>query len=378
MRVLHLLSSTGFHGAETMAAALVRELAAAGVENHVGVFRSHDGSNSDILEVVRDVLDGAAVFPCRGKLDWRALRALRRYVRRQKIDVVHSHKYKTNFYAIAACAGLKRALISTCHNWLGTSAKMRFYAALDKRILSLFDGVVGVSEEVAGELRKYVDADKVSKIDNGIDVERFMAATSKPHAKQALGIGDRPVIGFVGRLAPDKAVSDLIRALRMLHDRGVPGELLVVGDGECAAALQETAGALGVAAQVHFLGRRDDTPAIYPAMDVFVLPSLKEAFPMVLLEAMAAGVPIVATDVGDASYILERGACGTIVAPGDVSGLSRAIERSFAEPQTARALAVTARERVRRCFSSSAMGHRYRQLYSSILKRRFGALRSVP
>lgn len=371
MRVLHLLSSTGFHGAENMAAALIRQLAACGVENHVGIFRSHEGSNTELLQVVREVIQGGEIIDCHGKFDWRAFRVLRRYVREHKIDVVHSHKYKTNFYAVVACFGLPSALVSTCHNWLGTGAKMRFYAALDKRILRMFDRVVGVSNEVTIELRRHMVAEKVVKIDNGIEVQRF-GGTPKSEALRMLGLGARPVVGFVGRLSADKAVSHLLQAARALVSRGLAIDLVVTGDGECAQSLHAEARDLGVGEYVHFLGRRDDTPAIYAAMDVFVLPSLKEAFPMVLLEAMAAGVPVVATEVGDASYILEDGACGVLVEAGDIAALSHAIEKLLTDSDKARRLGSAGRWRVRQRFSSIAMAERYRELYKDALGIRCG------
>lgn len=370
MRVLHLLSSTGFHGAENMAAALIRGLAADGVENYLGMFRSHEGSNLELLDAVEEVIVGGKVFNCRGKFDWRVIFALRRFIREHRIEVVHSHKYKTNFYAAAACIGLKCVRISTCHNWLGVSAKMRFYAALDKRLLRVFDRSVGVSEEVTAELGKYIARRRVTKVDNGIDMARFDGSISKSVAKKALGLGDHPTVGFVGRLTRDKAVSHLLRAVRLLRQAGTTVDLLVVGSGEREQELKDEASALGIAAHVHFLGRRDDTPALYAAMDVFALPSVKEAFPMVLLEAMAAAVPVVATRVGDVSYILQQGACGKLVEPGDIDALRAAIAEWLCDPDTARQTALAGQHRVRQYFSSAAMAARYKALYLDAFRER--------
>lgn len=369
MRVLHLLSSTGFHGAENMAAALIPALAAQGVENYVGLFRSHDGSNIDLLTVVKGNIAAGAVFDCRGKIDVRAVLRLRKFIREHRIDVVHSHKYKTNFYAALACLGFKVSLISTCHNWLGVSAKMRFYAALDKRVLATFDRVVGVSEEVTVELRRHVRSRKVLKIDNGIDLKRFETLPERARAQERLNLGTRPVIGFVGRLTPDKAVSDLLKAVDLLRNRGKEIDVLVVGDGESAEALYTEARTLKLEPTVHFLGRRDDTPVIYAAMDAFVLPSIKEAFPMVVLEAMACGVPVVATRVGDIPYMLEEGACGCLIAPGDVDALSRGIENLIANADIAHRMASAGQQRARDNFSSAAMARRYVRLYADTLPK---------
>ncbi len=371
MRVLHLLSSTGYHGAENMAAELIRQLSAQGVENYLGVFRSHDGSNVEILDAVAgSVLDGM-VFPCRGRWDWRAVRALQRYFRERGIDIVHSHKYKTNLYALVA-ARFKYGLVSTCHNWLGTSVKMRLYAAMDKRILRGFDRVVGVSQEVVSELMRYLPAEKVVKIDNGIDVERFDRKMSRLQAQQALGLGTRPVVGFIGRLTAEKGVSYLLQAAAQLARQGQLVDVVIVGDGEQQEALREEAGRLGLDGRARFLGRRHDTPGLYAAMDVFVLPSFKEAFPIVVLEAMAAGVPVIASRVGDIPYILGESGYGQLVEPGDVAGLASAIRNIIGNQEAAGKTALAGQQRVHEYFSSVAMARRYRDLYVAVDEKRRG------
>ena len=365
MRVLHLLSSTGYHGAENMAAELVRQLSISGVENYLGVFRSHEGSNTEILSAVGGLVRDGVVFQCYGRWDWRTVRALRRYLSEQRIDIVHSHKYKTNLYALIATAGLRCGLVSTCHNWLGTSMKMRLYAALDKRILRGFDRVVGVSGEVVNELMRYLPVERVVKIDNGTDVARFDQKLPKPQAKAALGLGARPVLGFVGRLTADKGVSYLLQAVKLLapHEQM---DIMIIGDGDHENALRNEADYLSIGERVHFFGKRNDTPNLYAAMDVFVLPSLKEAFPIVVLEAMASGVPVIASRVGDIPYILGESECGILVEPGDVSGLLAAIQKLLGDQGAAQQMAFAGQQRVRSCFSSVAMARRYRELYVDV------------
>lgn len=376
MRVLHLLSSTGYHGAENMAAELIRQLSISGVENYLGVFRSHKGSSTEILSAVGGLVRDGAVFQCHGRWDWRTVRTLRRYLREQRIDVVHSHKYKTNLYALIATAGLRCGLVSTCHNWLGTSMKMRVYAALDKRILRGFDRVVGVSGEVVNELMQHLPAEKVVKIDNGADVARFDRKLPKSQAKAALGLGARPVLGFVGRLTADKGVSYLIQAAKQFSQQGQL-DIMIVGDGDHQNALRNEADHLGIGERVHFFGKRNDTPNLYAAMDVFVLPSLKEAFPIVVLEAMASGVPVIASRVGDIPYILGDSECGILVEPGDVMGLCAAIRKLLGDRSAAQQMAFAGQQRVQSCFSSVAMARRYRELYADVRKEQRGGRESL-
>lgn len=351
-----------------MAAELIRGLAGRGVENYVGTLRSGEDSNTEIIGAVHGIVRDAAVFDCRGRVDWRVLFALRRYVREHGIDVVHSHKYKTNFYAALACAGLPCALVGTCHNWLLSSAKMRFYAALDKRVLKAFDRAVGVSQAVLGELRKHLDETRAVKIDNGVDTTRFSGAIPRQAAKAALGLVGKATAGFVGRLSLDKGVSNLLLAVRILQTKGIEIEVLVVGEGEHGSELRREVRALGIEDNVHFLGRRSDTPQLYAAMDILVLPSLAEAFPMVVLEAMAMGVPVIASRIGDIPYIL--GGDGILVEPGAVEGLGAAIEGVLHDPTGAQRKATAGQQRVREHFSSLAMARRYHELYVDALETR--------
>ena len=354
-----------------MAAELIRGLSARGVENYVGTLRSSEDSNTEIVDAVRDVVRDAVVFQCQGRADWRVFFALRRYVQEHEISVVHSHKYKTDFYAAIACTGLRCVLISTCHNWLLTSAKMRFYAALDKMVLKAFDKAVGVSRAVADELRRHLDEGKTAKIDNGVDTARFTGTISRHEAKAALGLAGRPIVGFVGRLSPDKGVAVLLRAVQLLRNKGTRVEALIVGEGEHRDELQREARALGIESNVRFLGQRRDTPGLYAAMDIFVLPSLAEAFPMVVLEAMAMGVAVVASRVGDIPYILGKD--GVLVDPGAVPALSVAIQGLLLDEGGAREKASAGQQRVREHFSAQVMARRYHELYAEAWEKRFGA-----
>ncbi len=365
MRVIHLLSSTGYHGAENMAAELIRQLGKLGVTSHIGVFRSGAQSNLDIIERVGPAVEKAVVFDCRSRADLRAARVLHRYLREERIDVVHSHKYKTNVYALLARWGTRARLVSTCHNWLGTSLRMRAYAALDKRLLRRFDAVVAVSAAIASELERHVAPRKVRRVPNGIDVERFGATQQRTVAKHGFGLDDKTVVGFVGRLSPEKGLSHLLRALARVAEQRADAAALIVGDGALRAALADEARALGIAERVVFAGEQHDTVAAYAAMDLFALSSLNEGLPMVVLEAMASGVPVVATRVGEIPQVLQEGACGWLVPPGDVPALAGAIADVLSDPQAARRVAA-ARTRVTDHFSALSMARAYRRIYDDV------------
>ncbi|MEY4750859.1 MAG: hypothetical protein RIQ60_3073 [Pseudomonadota bacterium] len=326
MKVAHFLSTTAFHGAESMAAELIRQLAALGVHNHLLLLDNAGRSDRQLLTETAEVLAGSAMLPCARAFDPLTFRALGDYLLQHDIDVLHSHKYKTSFYALPVCRRQGRGVVTTYHNWIETTPALRAYAMLDRRLARFNHLAVGVSSPVMQVLRRHVPAQRLRQIDNGVDTQRFAPAADRAAARRALGLDEQQlVLGCVGRLSTEKGIARLLTALSganraaaasSARAAGKPGAdwvLLLVGDGESAAALQEQARAAGLADRVRFLGRRSDTPAIYQALDVYLLPSHTEAFPMALLEAMACGCAVLAADVGEVARMLDHGRCGSLL-----------------------------------------------------------------
>jgi glycosyltransferase involved in cell wall biosynthesis len=365
MRVLHLLSSTGVHGAETMTLELGRQLRLLGVAPHLALLQTAGPAASEIARHAEVWAESCTVIPCNGRVDLSAVGHLRKILRAQGIDVVHCHGYKPDLYGLLARRGSRVSLIATCHNWLGSSLSMRLYAALDKRVLARFERVVAVSGPVEKELRRYVPAQNVRRIGNGIDTARFAPLRDRVSARKALGLPERTTVGFVGRLTREKGVVTLLRSMaRVVVERATPEvQLIIVGSGPERQQLQSEAEAAGLSGLVHFLGERSDLPQLYNAMDMFVLPSLQEGFPMVILEAMAARVPIVATPVGDVAMMLDEGRAGRLIPLNSTAELASALLELLKEPARAHALATTAHARVSARFSSAAMARSYLALY---------------
>jgi glycosyltransferase involved in cell wall biosynthesis len=370
VRVLQLLSSTGFHGSESMAAELVRGLHGLGVTVDVAVFDNSGRGDRTILEAAAPYIQDGQVIPCRGRVDLSAVEALRKSIAHRRIDLMHSHKFKTTLYSLLARRRLPCRLVATYHNWLTDTAALRVHAVLDKRLARYCDAAVGVSGPVVEELRRYVPADRVHHIGNGVDAARFRRLLSQAEAKRALRLPvDRKLIGFVGRLSAQKGLSSLLRAIAEFPAALRAGvDLVIAGDGEERRALEDEARALGLADRTHFLGTRSDTPTVYSALDAFVLPSEQEAFPMVVLEAMACGLPIVATDVGDTARIVEDGVSGLVVPPRNRECLRQALVGVLQNSDRAQRLGEAARERLVKNFSSAQMAQSYLALYERLLR----------
>lgn len=350
-----------------MAAELIRHTSRIGVESHLGVFDNGGRGDRSIIGATEAFAGGHVIVPSRGQFDRAAVRAIAHYARAHRIDIVHSHKYKTTFHALLARRRGGFRLVSTYHNWLNETRSLRLYALIDKQLARFCDAAIGVSEPVARELARFVPARRVFHIENGIDLERFQPPDSRAAARAAigLGLGERPVIGFVGRLTAQKGVADLIDALA-ISQRSHPADVLIVGDGEERAALEARAARADFGDRIRFLGSRRDTPALYGAMDLFVLPSLVEAFPMVLLEAMACEVPVIATPIGDIPRIVTAGT-GWITPQQNAAQLSDRLSAALSDIDALHAMGRRGRAHVLENFSAERMAQRYRERYEALL-----------
>lgn len=377
MRVLHLLESGGLYGAERVVLNLSLAMRDAGRhEPVVGCIVQRPGEPSALCdEAARLGLRAEKVLLRNLRLPLDAPTAARR-LRAQGIDLVHSHGYKATVYGSALRAWWRVPMTATCHLWFmdrGAPLKMRAMVAMEQRLYRRFPVVVAVSREIRDVLvRAGARADSVRVIANGIPLDGPQPdAAAREALRASLGVPEGAFLVLTaGRLTAQKDQATLLRAVAALPAGGRPVCCLVAGDGELRGELEGLLAGLGASAQVRLLGFRDDVPALLRAADAFALPSLDEGMPMVLLEAAAAGAPLVATPVGDVPTLVRDGATGLLVARGDVAALSAALLRLRDEPGLAARLGAAAREEVRREHSHEAMAARYAEVYEDYAARR--------
>ncbi|MDE2434445.1 MAG: glycosyltransferase family 4 protein, partial [Burkholderiales bacterium] len=332
-------------------------------------FDNGDGSADEIVKEVGYSGVTATVNPCEGPLDFSAFHRLHQYVKRHQINVIHSHKYKTTFYAIMGRLFCRYKLITTYHNWLYDSIALRCYAWLDKRLARFNDVAIAVSSPVAAELRRHMTAATICQIGNGIDLSRFDVKLTKQDARRMLGLAqDGNVIGFVGRLSPEKGLNYLIEAAQLMTDKIPRLSLIIAGDGPEHDRLHREIQSRGLTKVVHLLGNRKDTPVVYAAMDVFALPSIDEAFPMVLLEAMASRRPVVATQVGEVCRIVTDHQTGYVVPPRQPNALANALTNLLSQPEKLESISQAAHLHAQRHFSSRTVAGQYQTIYLQLLK----------
>lgn len=302
-----------------------------------------------------------------------ALVRLVRLARACRVTVLHAHAAAA---ALAACpagrlAGVGAVVVTTHGSVrLGGVWRQRAAVASQKAVLRWADRTICVAEHVRAEMLELglVQSERAVTVYNGIDPPVPPAGAAEA-LRRELGLpADRPVVGTLARLAPQKGVEYLLRAAAALGEDGRPVTLVIAGDGPLKAPLENTARTLGVDAR--FLGRRPDVAALLGLFDVFVLPSVTEGLPLVVLEAMAVGCPVVATRVGGVPEALEDGRTGRLVPSADPVALAQGVEAALRDRAGTQTMAAAAAERVRRLFSHEQMVRRTLAVYRDALAAR--------
>jgi len=369
MRILQLISSAGYYGAENVLVCLAESLRSAGHENLIGVFHNQHRPNTEIADRARTLALPTVIFPCRGRLDRDAIASIQQCVRDNDIDLIHTHGYKSNIYGILAARAARVPMVATCHNWPALTLPLRLYSILDRMVLHKANHVVAVSENVRRRLRHFaISRRKISVIQNGVDTRRF--ASAQPVLRQELGLNGRTVVGAVGRLSSEKGHKFLLEAAPRLFAEFPDLAVVFVGAGPEQPALESLAKEFNLQDRVFFAGFRNDMPQVYASIDIFVLPSLEEAMPLTMLEAMAAGLPVVASDVGDIGKTIGSSDCGLLVQPGSAEELLAALARVLRDPALRAALGANARARVHSAFSIQRTAAQYLEVYQSVLHAR--------
>ena len=367
MKILQLISSGGHYGAESMLLNLCRGLRNAGEEITVGVFLNKHRPNLELAKRLSEQALHCELIPCAGRFDWQAVRSLRKIIRGGGFGIVHSHGYKADFYALAAARLEKSLLVATCHGWPGKSFSLKAYAALDRVCLRYVSRVAAVSEQRATDLNKAgVRREKIVKILNGINPMAFSKAV--PAEGIRTNRPDEFVIGMVGRLANEKGCDVLLRSISEIRGEFPGARVVFVGEGPLRDSLKQLAQSLGMENSVHFAGYREDMPSIYAGFDVFVLASSYEGLPMVILEAMASGKPVIATRVGEIPRVIESENTGVLIEPNKTEALRDALLRLLRDSNLREEMGKRAASHVIRYFSIDQMSRAYLDVYRDVVR----------
>jgi glycosyltransferase involved in cell wall biosynthesis len=372
MRVLIMMSSLAMGGAERTVVDVLPHLLAAGATPVLCTLNTRRDSTLAVA------FSGTGIeridLEARRLLDRAAWQRLRKLLETRRFDLIHTQDQDTHCYGALARWRLDTPVVMTRHVLREPTDTPKETARAGLVLLAArfgADRLVAVSGAVREQFARQtrLPAARIETIYNGIDVARFATRGMREAKRRELRWpDDQRVVLMVAVLRRGKGHDILFRAIPHLS-RLVPGvKVKIVGEGELSALLREQASELGDS--VEFLGERADVPDLLGAADALVLPSWNEALPTVLIEAGAASLPVVATNVGGAPEIVREGETGYLVEPGDAAAIADRLTRVLNDPPHSRTMGESARRRVTEIFSLERQAQHMVAVYKSVLAHR--------
>jgi len=364
LSIVHVLAPAPFGGLETVVKALASGQFTSGDDSCIAAVVSGDPAGHSF--VGDSQLGGCPIIPIQvdGRRYGQERAAVRKTLVGRGADILHTHGYRPDVLLSPLARRMGIQAVTTVHGFTGGGIKNHFYEFLQRRAFRRFDAVVAVSEELRGNLvDSRVPPDRIHTIRNAWKISEKLKTRSQARALLSIPAHRRNVC-WVGRLNPEKAPDVMVRALAMTSHSDL--HLSMIGTGSMRRKCETLAESLGVSARCHWHGMVGGAGLLLPAFDAVVITSWTEGTPMVLLEAMAATVPIITTLVGGIPDVVSQ-AEAKVVSPGDIGGLASALDEVLSGPGAAAVRSAAAKRRLERDFSVEKWVSRYREVYSSLM-----------
>lgn len=366
--VLHLTSSTFFGGPERQMLGLARSLTA---EFHSVFLSFSENRQCQIFldEVRRQAFDAVELAHDTPHL-LAAVLELTRHIREFQADVLCCHGFKADILGLFAARRAGIPVIAVSRGWTGENSKVRLYEMLDRLFLRGMDRVVGVSKAQAAKVRAAgVAAGKILVIPNAIRTGRFDHPDPSARAELERLFPDpvRRIAGAAGRLSPEKGFDTLIEAATHVLKADAGSGFVLFGEGVLRERLAAQIVAHGLEGRFVLAGFRSDLDRFIPHLDLLVQSSYTEGMPNVVLEACAAGVPVVATAVGGTPEVVDDGESGYLVPSGDTETLARRMSELLSCGAARRAMGRHGQARIRERFTFEAQAFQYHQLFEELV-----------
>jgi glycosyltransferase involved in cell wall biosynthesis len=374
--VLHIRDSSGIFGGERAILTLARNLDRDLFDLSLLCMRRPDGRSEPLIALASRLGIRVETLEVRGRLDFKALSRLRDFIRKEAVSIIHTHDFKSDFYGIWATANLDVRRVATAHGSTRDSRLKRAYLFFDEYLAyRFFDRVIAVSEDLREQLGKGAGREKLTVIPNGLDPDllSFQSGEGEPEPPFVKEQGMK-TFAVIGRLFPDKGHAVFLEAFSLIAREIPEAAGLIAGDGPERDAVLKQIQSLSLADRVRYCGVRKDMKGFYGLADCLVIPSYTEGLPYVLLEAMAFGIPIIATSVGDMPRLVRDGVTGYLVPPGDARALAERMKDLVRMPVHAMSMAEEGRRLVHDRYSARAMARSTEQLYLSLAPGANGSL----
>lgn len=372
MRVLHVIKATGIAGAEKHLLQLLPGLRARGIDAWLLLLQEAALPQDEFARLLREQGVPVEQHTMQRHIDVTLLPWLTGYVRQQKPDIVHTHLLHAVLYGTLAAKTTGAHTISSHHNddpFLRRAPLRLTY----RQYWRMMDAGIAISAYVAAFCRAIegAPADKLHVIHYGLPAPPpTHDSAARTMLRREIGVSkDAQLVGMIARLTEQKGVTYGLQAFARVSQRYPDAHLVIVGDGELRAALEAEARALRLTPWTHFLGWRPDAAALMRGLDVLLMPSLWEGFGLVLLEAMAAALPVVASSVSAIPEIVLHGETGLLVPPGDVEGLAVALDRLLRDAPLRQHMGLLGLDRLEAHFSVGQMIDKTIAVYQQVKGR---------
>ncbi|HHJ13731.1 MAG TPA: glycosyltransferase family 1 protein [Gammaproteobacteria bacterium] len=374
IKVLHLRDTDRVCGPGKTILETACRVDAAHFELAIGLLMLEHEKTNQYLEAARG--RGVRVLPLRARSQFSPaiIDVIAGTVRREGFDIIHSHEYKSDILAVLAARRCGVPIVTTAHGWITNSFKSRVYIWAGKQSFRFFDRVIAVSPRIREEILRFgVHPGRVELIYNAIVMDNYRPAEHEAgFLRQRFEIPpDATLIGDIGRLSPEKGQIEFLRAAReLLRERPQGLYFVLVGDGPDRPRLEDWVRREGLTGRVFFTGHEYDVRPVYRDLDILALTSYTEGFPNVLLEALCMDVPVLASDVGGVSAIVEDGVTGIMVPDHDAGAVARGLRRMLDDPALCRDMVACGQARIRERFEFSVRVAKIQDLYRQVLSGR--------
>lgn len=369
-RILHIRDSGGLFGGENVILTLAKNLDKSIFNLRLLCMKRSDGRSEAFINAAQRIGLAVDIMEVRGRFDRKAILSLRNYILSHRINLIHTHDFKSDFYGLLSTCSLDVKKISTAHGSTRDSPLKRFYLFFDERIVyPFFDRIIAVSEDLRSQLLgKLISPDKIEVIQNGLDIDLLARKDNgvKPELVSSATSGAK-VFAVIGRLYPDKGHIFFIQAFASLarEHQNIIG--IIVGDGPEKGNIERQIESFGLGERIQCSGVIEDIKHVYDSIDYLVIPSLTEGLPYVLLEAMASGIPVIATSVGDIPLLVQDGYTGYLVQAGDIEAMTARMRDLITMPEQARLMAERGKKMIEDQYLADCMVRKTEEVYLSLL-----------
>jgi glycosyltransferase involved in cell wall biosynthesis len=360
IKVLYVITSLGLGGAEKLLLYYLKNLDKKKYSIYVCCFRDKP---DDLMEEMSDYAE-IINLKVKNKFNPVIIFYMLKLIREIKPNIIHTHLFQPRVYATIANLFNRQSVLITQKHSIVNPKKHNIFILFEMISISMNKRVIAISESVKNSLIKYefIPPNKIFLLPNCIDYQAFNRASNRQFIRNTNEI----VIGTVGRLEKVKGINYLLLAMKIILAKFPYARLEIVGDGSLLEELEEISKKIGISNSVKFFGKFTDVIPFYKRMDIFVLPSILEGFGIVLLEAMAAGIPVVASDVDGIREVIIQGESGILIPPKNPDALASAVIQLIENPQLVKSLVENGFKRAQ-LFDVQEHVMKLESLYSNLL-----------